>query len=134
MLAGWLETLQNNVPLAWSITFYLMAGLFLALTIYHRFMLPYPDSDVKREGLTPSKLLEDFFKTFVSFFQKRHIGLMFFFLLTYRLGESQLAKIASPFLLDSIEKGGLALSTTTVGMIYGTIGVAALLFGGIISG
>ena len=41
---------------------------FLALTIYHRFMLPYPDSDVKREGLTPSKLLEDFFKTFVSFF------------------------------------------------------------------
>lgn len=39
----------------------------LALTIYHRFMLPYPDSDVKREGLTPSKLLEDFFKTFVSF-------------------------------------------------------------------
>ena len=68
MLAGWLETLQNNVPLAWSITFYLMAGLFLALTIYHRFMLPYPDSDVKREGLTPSKLLEDFFKTFVSFF------------------------------------------------------------------
>ena len=59
---------------------------------------------------------------------------MFFFLLTYRLGESQLAKIASPFLLDSIEKGGLALSTTTVGMIYGTIGVAALLFGGIISG
>ena len=96
-------------------------GLFLALTIYHRFMLPYPDSDVKREGLTPSKLLEDFFKTFVSFFQKKHIGLMFFFLLTYRLGESQLAKIASPFLLDSIEKGGLALSTTTVGMIYGTI-------------
>ena len=134
MLAGWLETLQNNVPLAWSITFYLMAGLFLALTNYHRFKLPYPDSDVKREGLTPSKLLEDFFKTFVSFFQKKHIGLMFFFLLTYRLGESQLAKIASPFLLDSIEKGGLALSTTTVGMIYGTIGVAALLFGGIISG
>ena len=89
MLAGWLETLQNNVPLAWSITFYLMAGLFLALTIYHRFMLPYPDSDVKREGLTPSKLLEDFFKTFVSFFQKKHIGLMFFFLLTYRISISQ---------------------------------------------
>ena len=134
MLAGWLETLQNNVPLAWSITFYLMAGLFLALTIYHRFMLPYPDSDVKREGLTPSKLLEDFFKTFVSFFQKKHIGLMFFFLLTYRLGESQLAKIASPFLLDHADKGGLELYTATVGMIYGTIGVIALLLGGIISG
>ena len=59
---------------------------------------------------------------------------MFFFLLTYRLGESQLAKIASPFLLDDAEQGGLALSTATVGMIYGTIGVIAVLLGGIISG
>ncbi len=59
---------------------------------------------------------------------------MFFFLLTYRLGESQLAKIASPFLLDTMDKGGLGLSTATVGMIYGTIGVIALLTGGIISG
>ena len=40
MLAGWLETSQNNIPLAWSITFYLLAGLFLALTIYHRLILP----------------------------------------------------------------------------------------------
>ena len=39
MLAGWLETSQGNIPLAWSITFYLMAGLFLALTLYHRFIL-----------------------------------------------------------------------------------------------
>ena len=70
----------------------------------------------------------------VTFFKKKNLGLMFFFLLTYRLGESQLAKIASPFLLDATDKGGLALSTATVGMIYGTIGVIALLVGGIISG
>lgn len=134
MLAGWLETSQGNIPLAWSITFYLLAGLFLALTLYHRFILPHPDSDVKRPGLTAGKLLEDFLLTFVTFFKKKHLGLMFFFLLTYRLGESQLAKIASPFLLDTAEKGGLSLSTATVGMIYGTIGVVALLLGGIISG
>ena len=111
-----------------------MAGLFLGLTLYHRFILPHPASDVKRPGLTPGKLLEDFFKTFVTFFEKKNLGLMFFFLLTYRLGESQLAKIASPFLLDTTDKGGLGLSTATVGMIYGTIGVIALLLGGIISG
>ena len=134
MLAGWLETSQNNIPLAWSITFYLLAGLFLALTIYHRLILPHPDSDIKRPGLTPGKLLGDFLLTFVTFFQKKNLGLMFFFLLTYRLGESQLAKIASPFLLDTTDKGGLGLSTATVGMIYGTIGVIALLLGGIVSG
>jgi len=133
-LAGWLETSHGNVPMAWSITFYLMAGLFLGLTLYHRFILPHPASDVKRPGLTPGKLLEDFFKTFVTFFEKKNLGLMFFFLLTYRLGESQLAKIASPFLLDGAEQGGLGLSTASVGVIYGTIGVAALLIGGIISG
>ena len=47
---------------------------------------------------------------------------MFFFLLTYRLGESQLAKIASPFLLDGAEQGGLGLSTASVGVIYGISG------------
>ena len=134
MIAGWLETSQANIPLAWSITFYLLAGLFLGLTLYHHLVLPHPDADVKREGLTAGKLIEDFFKTFISFFQKENLVLMLFFLLTYRLGESQLAKIASPFLLDNASQGGLALSTATVGMIYGTMGVAALLIGGIISG
>ena len=76
MLAGWLETSQNNIPLAWSITFYLLAGLFLALTIYHRLILPHPDSDIKRPGLTPGKLLGDFLLTFVTFFQKKNLGLI----------------------------------------------------------
>lgn len=134
MFAGWLETSQGNIPLAWSITFYLMAGLFLALTLYHWSVLPHPDTDVKRAGLSPKKLLEDSLNTFVSFFDKKHLGLMLFFLFTYRLGEAQLTKIASPFLLDKAEEGGLALSTASVGVIYGTIGVVALLVGGIISG
>lgn len=134
MIAGWLETSTNNVPLAWSLAFYLMAGLFVAFTLHHHFILPYPAEDVKRPGLSAGRMMEDFLKTFATFFQKKHLGLMFFFLLTYRLGESQLAKIAMPFLLDPAEAGGLGLSTTTVGMIYGTIGPAALLTGGIISG
>lgn len=132
--AGWLEVSHNDIPFAWSITFYLMAGLFLAITVYHRFILPHPAADVKRKGLSPQKLLQDFILTFVTFFKKKNIGLMFAFLLTYRLGESQLAKIASPFLLDSADKGGLGISTASVGIIYGTIGVIALLIGGIISG
>lgn len=134
MVAGWLETSQNNIPLAWSISFFLLAGIFVGLTVYHNFILPRPAADVKRPGLSPGKLLQDFFTTFVTFFQKKHLGLMFFFLLTYRLGESQLVKIASPFLLDGRGTGGLELSTATVGMIYGTIGVIALLLGGVVGG
>ena len=55
-------------------------------------------------------------------------------MLTYRLGESQLVKLASPFLLDGKEAGGLGLSTTQVGFTYGTVGVVALLVGGILGG
>ena len=140
MFAGWLETGQLlpdtplRIPMAWSITFYPLTAIFIGLTVYHQFILPRPDSDAKRTGVTAGKLSEDFFRTFTSFFKKKNPGLMFLFLLTYRLGESQLVKIASPFLLDSPETGGLELSTATGGMIYGTIGVIALLLGGILGG
>lgn len=56
------------------------------------------------------------------------------FMLLYRLGEAQLVKLAAPFLLDAREVGGLALSTETVGLLYGTIGVVALTLGGILGG
>ncbi|KAA6306845.1 MFS transporter, partial [termite gut metagenome] len=141
MLAGWMEEgkilpslIKGNIPLAWSLVFYFLAALFIGLTLYHHFILPHPASDAKRQGLAADKLLKDFILTFVAFFKKKNLLLMFFFLLTYRLGESQLVKIASPFLLDTGDKGGLGLSTATVGMIYGTIGVISLLAGGIIGG
>lgn len=133
MLAGWLEYQGGNIALAWSLVFYLIAGAFIALTLYHQFLLPRPISDVPRPELSVRRLLKEFLQTFISFFHKKQLGLMFFFLLTYRLGEAQLVKIASPFLLDSREVGGLGIDTASVGIIYGTVGVIALLIGGIMS-
>ncbi len=40
----------------------------------------------------------------------------------------------SPFLLDSRSKGGLGLSTSEVGIIYGTVGIAAIMMGGLLGG
>jgi hypothetical protein len=56
------------------------------------------------------------------------------FLLLYRLGEAQLVKLVSPFLLDPREHGGLALTTTQVGFVYGTVGIIALTVGGVLGG
>ncbi|WP_373399849.1 hypothetical protein V8V91_09520 [Algoriphagus halophilus] len=42
--------------------------------------------------------------------------------------------MASPFLLEDRQTGGLGLSTSEVGFLYGTIGVIALLLGGILGG
>jgi len=42
--------------------------------------------------------------------------------------------LAAPFLLDSFEAGGLALTTGQLGLVYGTVGIVALTFGGILGG
>ncbi len=140
MLAGLLSegkiitSVKGNIPLAWSLTFFLLAALFIGFSLYHFFILPKPISDESKKIVPPAEMLRDFGHTFVTFFQKKDVALMFFFILTYRLGEAQLTKIASPFLLDTLENGGLNMSTSTYGLIYGTFGVAALLLGGIIGG
>jgi PAT family beta-lactamase induction signal transducer AmpG len=124
----------GNIPLAWSITFFLLTGMFLLFFLYHRYALPRPASDkaVVQEG--DESLVKEFFRTFVLFFKKQQIGIILLFLLFYRFGESQLVKLASPFLLDTQEIGGLALTTGEVGFVYGTVGILALTFGGILGG
>ena len=52
----------------------------------------------------------------------------------YRFGEAMLIKVASLFLLDKPELGGLGLSTQEFGLVYGTFGVISLICGGILGG
>ena len=127
------SAISGNIPLAWSITFIILTLLFVVFFIYHKFILPYPTTDIsaKKEG---TSVFAEFFRTFALFFKKKNIGLIIGFLLVYRLGESQLVKLASPFLLDSREVGGLALTTGEVGFVYGTIGILALVLGGLLGG
>jgi PAT family beta-lactamase induction signal transducer AmpG len=124
--------LSGNIPLAWSVTFFVLAGLFVTFFLYHRFFLPKPASDKSvAEG---KSIFKEFGETFLSFFKKKNIGVALFFILVFRLGESQLVKLASPFLLDSRELGGLGLTTGNVGLIYGTFGIIFLTLGGILGG
>src|SRR5204862_994008 len=71
---------------------------------------------------------------FGSFFRRPRILVLLLFLLLYGLGEAQLVKMVSPFLLDPRAQGGLGLSTTQVGFVYGTVGIIALTLGGILGG
>ena len=65
---------------------------------------------------------------------KKQIWLGIAFMLLYRLPEAFLVKMLNPFLLDPVDAGGLGLSTENVGLVYGTVGVAALTVGGILGG
>ncbi|MBW3467197.1 MFS transporter [Arthrospiribacter ruber] len=130
ILAGYLEERFGDNTQAWSLTMVLIASLMFLLTLINLWTTPNIEKAkdyVKAESLT-------FWKVFESFFSKKEIWIALAFILLYRLGESQLVKMASPFLLDSREAGGLALSTTDVGLIYGTFGIIALSLGGIIGG
>ncbi|MCI0692759.1 MFS transporter [candidate division KSB1 bacterium] len=124
----------GNIPLAWSITFFVLTGMFFLFFIYHRFILPYPATDTAAFGDKSRSVLSEFFMTFASFFKKKNIGVILTFLLLYRFAEAQLVKLASPFLLDARETGGLALATGQVGFVYGTVGIIALTLGGLLGG
>jgi PAT family beta-lactamase induction signal transducer AmpG len=142
---------------AWSTVFYIMAIAFLVLSVYHFAFLP---NDRKRpesisavetygraseengcssengcpsqEGIVAS--LKNNFKSFFAKFTGRELILALLFIFTYRLGEAQLGKIAQLFLKDTYENGGLGLTLTDVGNIYGLVGVIALMVGGVLGG
>ena len=134
IIAGALELYTGKIRLAWSITFFILAGLFGLFFIYHRFILPRPESDITKAENSPKEIFREFGLTFASFFQKEGIVLAIAFMLLYRLGEAMLVKMASPFLLDGRNVGGLGLSTEQVGLVYGTVGIIALSLGGIVGG
>jgi PAT family beta-lactamase induction signal transducer AmpG len=125
---------SGNIKLAWSITFFILAGFVILIMVYHRFILPHPVSDVAKVTHTAADIIKEFGNTFATFFKKPGIGTALAFLLLYRLGEAMLVKMASPFLLDAREVGGLGLTTGQVGIVYGTVGILALTLGGIVGG
>jgi len=142
---------------AWSTVFYIMAVAFLVLSVYHFALLPKDKNENENEnenedengknlpasnedviidtedgGIVAS--LKNNFKSFFAKFSGRELLLALLFIFTYRLGEAQLGKIAQLFLKDTLEHGGLGLTLTDVGNIYGLVGVIALMTGGVLGG
>ena len=131
-LAGQLTERTGDVAYAWSVVLAVTGGMFLALWLWHTFILPRPASDHK--VAKSDNYIKEYFSTFAAFFGRRDILLVLAFILTFRLGESQLIKLVVPFLKDPLAKGGLGLTTSQVGMVYGTIGVLFLTLGGLLGG
>ncbi|MBO5807852.1 MAG: MFS transporter [Bacteroidales bacterium] len=137
VIAGMLERKTGDIPQAWSTTLLISAAIFSAVTIWHSFRLPRPDSDalrLKAANGDARQIFKEFGRTFVTFFGKKHVWIAMAFMLLYRLPEAFLVKMMNPFLLDPVSRGGLGLSTESVGIVYGTVGVAALTAGGILGG
>jgi PAT family beta-lactamase induction signal transducer AmpG len=142
-IAGTIENKTGDIPLSWQVTLGVTSVIMLLVTIYHSFFLPRAADDQPREVADYKGAIEELKESFATFFTKPGVGLAIAFMLLYRLSEGFLVKLCQPFLVDAkdifirdgqIIGGGLALSTDTVGLLYGTIGVACLLLGGILGG
>ena len=87
ILAGSLERWTGKVSFAWSITFFILAGLFIGFSLYHKFILPKPASDRPVAGgvTNVSDIFREFFHTFASFFKKKQAGIAILFIVSLRL-------------------------------------------------
>lgn len=133
-LAGLLETYTRRIAYSWSLTFYFLSAVFIALTLYHTAFLPRAARDIPSEKVAVGRLLRDFTETVISFFRKPQCFAALLFMLLYRLPEALLVKMSGLFLIDSVSNGGLGLSPQEQGMAQGTIGVIGLTLGGILGG
>ena len=133
-LAGVLQVLTRSISYAWSLVFYLIAGLFIALWLYHSWALPRPTEDAHRVQKTAADIISEFWNTLVTFFQKPQVWVGICFMLFYRMPEGLLAKVSALFLVDKMANGGLGLSDVEFGMVQGTVGVIGLTLGGILGG
>jgi PAT family beta-lactamase induction signal transducer AmpG len=132
IIAGYLEQEYGDKQQAWSYTMIVVGILMTLITVYNYFATPRNEKAVIKNSVEAQKA--SFASVFSSFFKKKQIGLVLAFILLFRLGESQLLKMLSPFLIDDMGVGGMGLSTQDVGIIYGTFGVISLTIGGIIGG
>lgn len=136
-LAGLIELRTRDIPLSWRLTLLTAAVLLALLTLWHVFAIPRADSDRPTLGNRAQgarAILQEFGRSFQTFFSKRGVVLAIVFMLLYRLPEAFLIKMCVPFLVAPSWAGGLQLETAQVGLVYGTIGVAALTLGGILGG
>ncbi|MDW8853099.1 MFS transporter [Flavobacterium sp. MMLR14_040] len=131
LFAGYLEHKYGDNTKAWSYTMIAVGLLMTVITVYNFVFTPRNEINSVENNKDHH---QNFATIFVSFFKKKQIGIVLAFILLFRLGESQLLKMLSPFLLDTKDLGGMALDTEAVGIIYGTFGVGALTLGGILGG
>lgn len=135
-IAGRIEKSTGDIPFSWQVTIGVSAIIFFIVTLYHTFVLPKAADDKPRIDPTEGAgaTFRELGNSFKTFFTKKGVMLAIIFMLLYRLPEGFLIKMCQPFLVAGRDNGGLGLDTDAVGVVYGTIGVIALLAGGIAGG
>ncbi len=130
-LAGELEKKYGLVN-AWATVMIFYAVIMILLGFYNMKMLPSGGVSKQvgsiKEGFGVLK------EVIITFFQKKNIWYGLAFIVFYRFAEGQAIKITPLFFKASRVEGGLGLSTSQIGLLYGVFGSAAFVLGSIIAG
>ena len=152
-VAGILQVyMKDQKAFTWSLVFYGLAALFIALWLYHAYIMPRPEASLnpserrdlptESEGKPPlsgrsggpgSGLKEALLSYFTKFPLRETVFAMLFLLL-YRFPEALLTKMSLTFLQRPNSEGGLGLSPQEFGLANGTVGLIGLMLGGIVGG
>lgn len=134
VLAGVFQNHGVHAVTSWSYTLVGCSLMMALLALWDMFFMPYPKNDTPRQSKTFMDILKELGQLFVTFISKKHFLVALLFMLLYRLPEAFSLKMLIPFLKDAREVGGLAMDDVHVGLANGTVGVIALLLGGILGG
>lgn len=144
MVAGNLQLLyRNSISLSWSLVFYAAAGLFIALWLWHRAILPHARADEGRYDWSsdlPADLSDLWHEmrrrlhSFVTKYERRRVVATLFFIVAFLLPEALLSKVSMLFLVDAEHNGGLGLSPQEFGWVQGTVAVVSLSLGSLAGG
>ena len=118
MLVGNLQVLYRyNIGFSWSLMFYLLAGIFLVFFLWHLYAVPslgvvLPSTTKTADASLPASAV--------------------IFLLCYGLAPAFQSKVSILFLVEPLRNGGLGLSPQEFGLVMGSLGIFALIIGGLL--
>lgn len=130
-LAGQLEE-RYGVVQAWMVVMGTYGAIMIILALYHIRMLPSGGAANQVQSLNEGfQTLREVVRTF---FQKKYIAWYIGFIILYRFAEGFAIKIAPLFFKAAVAEGGLGLSTSQIGIVYGVFGAAAFVLGSLLAG
>ncbi|WP_245893813.1 MFS transporter [Sphingobacterium gobiense] len=130
-LAGQLEE-ELGIRNAWMIVMFVYGIIMLILGVYNMRVLPSTQRAANTSSLKAGFVtLKD---VIITFFQKKNIVYSLCFIVLYRFAEGQAIKIIPLFFKAPRAEGGLELSTSQIGLLYGVFGSIAFVLGSIVAG
>ena len=130
-LAGELEKRYGLIN-AWVTVMSFYCIIMVSLGFYNMKMLP--EGGASKQVGTLKEGFDVLKDVIITFFQKKNIWYGLAFIVFYRFAEGQAIKITPLFFKATRAEGGLGLSTSEIGLLYGVFGAAAFVLGSIVAG